>query len=198
MNKFEFLTQLRAKLWSIPQEDAQRSVEYYREMIEDRMEEGLTEEEAVAAVGDLEEIVKTILAETPQIPVPVKAPEKPGLRWWEITLLILGSPIWASLLIAAVSVVFSLWISLWAVVISLYATAVSLGAAAIGCIAGSFFMFQNGAGTVMVAWGAALVCAGLAILFVMLSNLAAKGMVKLTGLCVQGVKGIFQRKERTV
>ena len=48
MNKFDFLTHLRTKLWSIPKEDAERSVEFYSEMIDDRMEEGLSEEEAVA------------------------------------------------------------------------------------------------------------------------------------------------------
>ena len=65
MNKFEFITALRAKLWSIPEEDRQRSVDYYSEMIDDRMEDGLSEEAAVAAIGDLDEIVKNILAETP-------------------------------------------------------------------------------------------------------------------------------------
>jgi hypothetical protein len=46
-----------------------------------------------------------------------------------------------------------------------------------------------------VAWGAALVCAGLAILLLLLANLAAKGMVKLTKLVWNS---IFSRKERSV
>ena len=48
----------------------------------------------------------------------------------------------------------------------------------------------------IVAWGAALVCAGLAILLFLLGKLAAKGMVKLTKLTCKGVKNIFARKER--
>ena len=174
MDKFEFITELRAKLWALPEEDKQRSVDYYREMIDDRMEDGLSEEEAVAAVGNLNEIVENILAETP-----AAEPEKPAVKqkrkltWWEIVLLVLGSPV---------------------VVISLYATAVALGASSIGCFVGSFFMIGS-IGEGMVAWGAALLCAGLAILFVMLSNLAAKGMIALTKwIC----SGIFRRKERTV
>ena len=195
MNKFDFLTQLRAKLWSIPKEDTERSVEYYREMIDDRMEDGLSEEEAVAAIGDLDEIVKTILAETPPAEPQQQEPkQKRKLSWWEITLLVLGSPVWAAMLIAAAAVIFSVWISLWAVVISLYAVTVALGASAIGCIVGSVFMIGRTA-EIVVAWGAALVCAGLAILFCMLSNLAAKGMVALTKLTWNG---IFHRKERTV
>ena len=53
-----------------------------------------------------------------------------------------------------------------------------------------------GKGAVMV--GGALVCAGLAILIFLLSNLAAKGLVALTKLIWNGITGIFQRKERTV
>ena len=195
MDKFEFITELRAKLWALPEEDKQRSVDYYREMIDDRMEDGLSEEEAVAAVGNLNEIVENILAETP-----AAEPEKPAVKqkrkltWWEIVLLVLGSPVWGALLIAVVAVVFSVCASLWAVVISLYATAVALGASSIGCFVGSFFMIGS-IGEGMVAWGAALLCAGLAILFVMLSNLAAKGMIALTKwIC----SGIFRRKERAV
>lgn len=197
MNKFDFLTHLRAKLWSIPKEDAERSVEFYSEMIDDRMEEGLTEEEAVAAIGDLDEIVRGIVGDMPAaVPVEEEAPKpRKSRKTWEIVLLILGSPVWVSLLIAAATVIFSVWISLWSVVISLYATAVALGAAAVGCIFGSFFMITDGPGVILLALGAALVCAGLCILIFLLSNLAAKGMVALTKLTC---KAIFHRKEQTV
>ena len=184
MKKYDFLTQLRARLWELPEEDKQRSVDYYAEMIDDRMEDGLTEEEAVAAIGDLDEIVKNILTEAPK--------QKRRLHWWEILLLVLGFPVWGSLVISVVAVVFSVWVSLWSAVISLYATAFALCASAVGCMVGSFFMI-GGFGEVMVAWGAALVCAGLAILVFMLSNLCAKGMIALTKRIG---KGIFRRKER--
>ena len=193
MDKLTFLTQLRAKLGTIPEEDRQRSLDYYAEMIDDRMENGLSEAEAVAAIGDLEEIVRGILAETPCKMEETR--KKRNLRWWEITLLVLGSPVWASLLIAVAAVIFSVWISLWSVVISLYATVVALGGAAIGCIFGSFFMLDGG---MVVALGVALVCAGLTILIWMLSNLVAKGMVKLTKLLFVWIKGMFAGKEQAV
>lgn len=199
MNKQQFLTQLRARLWSIPQADANASIDYYAEMIDDRMEEGLSEEEAVAGIGSVEEVARTIIAETPVYPQPPQpaAPQKQrkGLRWWEIVLLVLGSPIWVSLLVAVVAVIFSVWISLWSGVISLYATAVALAASAIGCIIGSFFMIDTGAVLFLTAWGAALVCAGLSILLFILSNLAAKGMVALTKLTLKGFKAIFAGRE---
>lgn len=209
MKKQEFLEKLRTQLWALSEADQKNSLEYYAEMIDDRMEDGLGEEEAVAAIGDLEEIVKQIMTELPHPPAIIKnegkqaeqkkqdaAPKQNAAKAWLIILLILGSPVWGSLVISVAATIFSVYVSLWAVVISLYAVFIALAAAAVGCVVGSFFMIGRFA-EVMVAWGAALVCAGLAILLFMLSNLAAKGLIALTKLCWNGVKGIFRGKERT-
>lgn len=202
MKKNEFLDKLKANLWALPEADRQCSLDYYSEMIDDRMEDGLSEEEAVAAVGDLEEIVKQILNETPRPPQVVKPAgkqkgAKDNTKTWMIVLLVLGSPLWIPLVVSAVSIVFSVYVTLWSVVISLYAVFVALAASALGCVIGSFFMI-GGTAEVIVALGAAALCAGLAILLFLLGNLAAKGMVALTKLAWQGCKNLFQRKERTV
>ena len=197
MDKYDFLMALSEQLQSIPQSDAQGSLDYYAEMIDDRIEEGLSEEEAVAAIGSPEEIARSILSDT----LPAQPPEQPKkagqrLRWWEITLLVLGFPVWFSLLAAVAAVVFSVWISLWSVVVSLYAAALALGIAALGCILNSFFLIGNGIGEVLMAWGSAFVCASLAILIFLLSNLAAKGMIALTKLIGKGIRRSFGRKEQ--
>ena len=200
MKKQEFLDKLKAELWALSEEEKKSSLEYYSEMIDDRMEDGLSEEEAVAAIGNLDEIVKQILSETPRPPATVhkeQKQQKRGLETWMIVLLVLGSPLWIPLVASAAATVVSIYVSLWSVVIVLYVVAVAVGVAAVGCIVGSFFMIGRAA-TLVVTWGAALLCAGLAILLFLLGNLAAKGMVELTKLCWQGVKSIFNRKEQTV
>ena len=200
MKRIEFLNKLKASLWALPEADVQCSLDYYSEMIDDRMEDGLSEEEAVAAVGNLEEIVKQILNETPRPPATVhkeQKQQKRGMEPWMIVLLVLGSVVWIPLAASVLATAFSVYVSLWSVVIVLYAVTVAVAAAAIGCVIACFFMIGRVA-EVIVTLGAALLCAGLAILFVMLSNLAAKGMIALTKLCWQGVKGIFSRKERMV
>lgn len=198
MKKQEFLDKLKASLWAMPEADKQRSADYYAEMIDDRMDDGLSEEEAVAAIGDLDEIVKQILMETPRPPVVVESAKKQRrVEPWMILLLILGSPLWVPLVTGAVSAVASVYASLWIVVAVLYIVAVAVGAAAIGCIVGIFFMIGR-PGTALVTLGAALLCAGIAILLFLLGNLAAKGMVVLTKLCWQGVKSLFAGKERKV
>ena len=199
MKRVEFLEALKARLWALPEADIQCSLDYYSEMIDDRMEDGLTEEEAVSAIGNLEEIVQQIMGETPRPPVvvePVKKekPAKDNTKIWLIILLILGSPVLISLAASAAATVLSVYVSLWTVVIVLYAGFLALAVSSVGCIVGSFFMVGGIAGGI-VAWGAALVCAGLAILLLLLANLAAKGMVKLTKLVWNS---IFRRKERSV
>ena len=48
MRKEEFLSQLESGLYGLPQADIDERLSFYAEMIDDRMEEGLGEEEAVA------------------------------------------------------------------------------------------------------------------------------------------------------
>jgi len=204
MRKQEFLDKLRGSLWAMPEADKQGSVDYYAEMIDDRMEDGLTEEEAVAAIGDLDEIVKQILNETPRPPQVVESTQKQNkvknkVAPWMIVLLVLGAPLWIPLVAGVGSSVLGVYVSLWSVVIALYATAFALAVSAIGLLVAAFSLLwirRFGKGAVMV--GGALVCAGLAILIFLLSNLAAKGLVALTKLIWNGITGIFRRKERTV
>lgn len=70
MTKQEFISELKRRLSGLSKEDLDKAAEYYGEAIDDCMEEGLSEEEAVAAVGPLEEAVRTILEEIPQASSP--------------------------------------------------------------------------------------------------------------------------------
>lgn len=208
MKKQEFLDELKKALWALSEDEQKSSLEYYAEMIDDRMEDGLSEEEAVAAIGTLDEIVEQIMSESPHAPAvvnkeekqtvqPKQAKEKGRVQPWIIVLLILGAPLWISLVGGLGSGVLGIYVSLWAVVIALYATTFALAVCAIGLLIAAFSLLwirRFGKGAVLV--GGALVCAGFAILFFLLSNLAAKGLVALTKLIWNGVTGIFRRRER--
>ena len=54
MNKRDFIESLRAKLLGLPKQEVEERLAFYGEMIEDRKEEGLTEEQAVAAIGSVD------------------------------------------------------------------------------------------------------------------------------------------------
>ena len=65
MNKQEFLTDLRNALSGLPRREIEERVTFYSEMIDDRMEEGMSEEEAVAGTGTVEEVRTQIVADIP-------------------------------------------------------------------------------------------------------------------------------------
>lgn len=196
MNKREFLAQLQKLLCGLPQDDIQKSLDFYSEMIDDHIEDGLSEQGAIAAIGTPQEISKQILIEIP-ITKLVKQRIKPKHRMstLEILLLILGSPIWLSLLIASVAVVFSVYIVLWSVIISLYAVSVSV---AVCGIAGIFVfpIFALIGNTVQGVFiiGCGLICTGLSIFMFMASNLVVKGILWASKKIWLGIKSCFIRK----
>lgn len=196
MNKQEFLAVIRKGLSGLPLEDIERSVDFYNEMIDDRMEDGLTEEEATAAIGSASDIVSQILSETPLTKF-VKAKVKPNrmLRGWEIGLLILGSPVWLPLLLAAAIIVLAVYIVIWSVIITLYAVDLSFAACGAAGIAGAFAYIaaDNIAGAVLLV-GTGLVCAGLAVLVFFGSNQVAKCVLRLSKKILIGSKSLFIRK----
>lgn len=197
MRKEKFLTRLRIGLRGLPQDDMDERVLFYSEMIDDRMEEGLTEEEAVSAVGAVDEIVAQIVSEIPLVKIAKERMKaKRRIKVWEIVLLILGSPIWLSLGIAAFAVILSLYISLWSVIVSLWAVFASLIVCALGgLIAGIGFVFAgNGfAGGAMIGIG--VLCAGFAIFAFFGCRAATKGTALLTKNLVLWIKNCFMSRE---
>ena len=197
MNKTDFLLALEEQLSALPWEEVSDRWDYYSEMIDDRMEEGLSEEEAVAELGTVNEIAAQILADIPlSALVKKKLKSQRRIKAWEIVLLVLGSPIWLSLLIAAFAVVLSLYISLWAIIISLWAVFVSLIVCALAGIAVGILWAVIGkifAGVAMI--GAGILCTGLSIFLFFGCKAATKGAALLAKKMVLGIKRCFLRKE---
>ena len=197
MNKQEFLAKLQTNLSGLPEKEVQDSLGFYSEMIDDRMEEGLSEEDAVKAIGPIENIVAQIITDT-SLTTLVKEKIKPKKRMkaWEIVLLVLGSPIWLSLLISAVAVILSVYISLWAVVISLWAVLASLIARAFaGTVAGIGFICTGKLASGIFMIGCALVCAGVGIFFFCGCHWTTKGTLWLAKAFFKWIKRLFIWKE---
>lgn len=164
MNKQEFLDALRSSLEGLPRKDVEASLEFYGEAIDDRMESGLTELEAVAEIGSVEEVAAQILSEMP-LPKLIRARAKGSSSGWQIALIVLGSPVWLPLLLAAAILLLAVYIVVWSVVIVFYALDFTLAAGVIGCLAGTVQPLMQGnfpgAG---LALGMGVICAGLAML----------------------------------
>ena len=197
MSKQEFLVQLRKGLSGLPQEDIEERLTFYSDMIDDRMEESITEEDAVSRIGSVDTIISQIKADIPLTKlVREKITPKKHLKAWEIVLLVLGSPIWLSLLIAAFAVILSLYITLWAVIISLWAVFGSfIGCAFGGVVAGVVFACSGNVLSGMAMLAAGIVCAGLSIFVFYGCKAATKGTLILTKKMAIWVKNCFIKTE---
>ena len=58
MKKLEFIKELRSRLKGYPKDVVDNAVNYYSECIDDAVEDGRNEEEAVRALGSMDEIVR--------------------------------------------------------------------------------------------------------------------------------------------
>ena len=197
MTKTEFILTLDQLISGLPADEVEDRLDFYSEMIDDLMEEGLTEAEAVAKLGNVHDVAEQIIRDTPFSKiVKAKMKQKRKVGAGEILLLILGFPLWFPLLIAAFAVILSLYLSLWTVVISLWAVEISLGASVLGCIAGGAILAGTGkylSGFALV--GAALVVAGLAIFFFFACKYATIGTALLGKKIALGIKKSFVKKE---
>ena len=63
MKKQEFLDRIAERLSDLPRKEVLDRLAFYSEMIDDRMEEGLPQEEAVAAIGSVDSVVAQIVAD---------------------------------------------------------------------------------------------------------------------------------------
>ena len=135
---------------------------FYSEMLDDQMEEGLSEEAAVAAVGPVDEIVRQIIADTPLAKL-AKERMRPRrqLKAWEI--VVLGSPLWLSLGLAAIAVIFAFYVVLWSVSVSLWAVFASLAVCAVGGLPAFAVLIARSGAAALAILAAGMVCAGLAI-----------------------------------
>ncbi len=196
MNKLKFILELQRKLSFLSADDIEKSVEYYSEIIDDYIEDGLSEDEAVAALGDIDTIVSNILAETPISHI-IKRRIKPQrkLGTLEIILLILGSPIWISLGLAFLAVAISIYVSLWSVIISLWAVDLSLAACLLGGIASCAILLTLGhTASALYILGAALLCGGVAIFMFFVCKAVTKGILLLTKKITLSFKNLFIKR----
>lgn len=195
MSKQEFLEQLRKGFSGLPQDDIEERLTFYSEIIEDRMEEGLSEEEAVLAVGTIDEIVEQVIVDIPLSKIAIeRIKPKRRLSAGEIILLALGSPIWVSLGIAVIAVILSLYISLWSVIVSLWSVFVSLAICSVASVLSIFGIGGNGAGGIAML-AAGIVCAGLSIFMFYGCKVATKGTLILTKKIAKWIKNCFIKKE---
>ncbi len=199
MNKHEFLSALADSLSGAPEKELNEALAYYGEMIDDRIEDGMSEADAVQAIGTPDAAADQIIANIPTRKlVRERIKPKRRLRTWEIVLLAVGSPVWVSLAIAAIAVFFSLYVVLWV----LDAVAWVVGAAFAICAPAGLLctvtaLFGGHVGTALFMIGAAIALAGLSIFAYFGALAATRGTMQLSKAIWLRMKRALVRKEKT-
>ena len=120
MTRQEFLSELERALGKLPHAEVEQALAFYDEAVSDRMEDGLSEVEAVADLGLIDEIAAQITAETPPIPRAI-ARANTGSRTLNIVLLAVFSPIWVPVALALAAAALAVYVAIWAVIAALWA-----------------------------------------------------------------------------
>ena len=165
-------------------------------MINDRLDEGKSEEQPVSEIGTVDEVIKQIAKDTPLVSlVAHKMKPKRRLRGWEIVLIILGFPLWFPLLLVALILSLVFYLLIWIFVIVSYVVEGSLVIAAVGSLV-IFLAYLAGGEFNLVSLGFSFMCAGGASLFVFACIGITKATLKFTKFLSRKIKQSFIRKDQ--
>lgn len=196
MNREIFLHQLRIRLSQLPEPEIEKRLEYYSELIEDMVEDGMSEEAAVASFGDINQVAQSIM-ETTALSTLVKTTVKPKNGWSTaaVVFAVIGSPIWVPLLFAFVAVIASVYLVIWTLIICMFTLVFCLGVAGVFLLFKSFWLFGAGFSTVIYTIGCGLGLAGLCLLAFLGAKVVTLGLIQLTRWIFVQIKSLFIKKE---
>ena len=199
MSKADFLRLLERALMQLSEEERQKNLEYYSELLDDMMEEGMTEAEATAKLGSPNKIAQSILQEMPLGKL-VSTRMKPKSGWTPlaIVLAVVGSPVWVPLLLATVAIVLAVFVSIWALGFAAVAVVIAL---AVAVVAAPIFAVRAAVMTLplgLMLLGAGLVLLGLCVLGGLMAVELCKLLWQLTVWLAHKIKGLFIRKEENI
>lgn len=127
MTRDEFLGRLGELLACLPAEQVEETKAFYAEAIADRMEDGMSEEEAVAAMGTPREVAEATLDDLPAVPRAIaKTRRRSTALLWVLTIV--GSPVWVPLLLAFAAVAVTVYVCIWVLALCVWVIAATLGA----------------------------------------------------------------------
>lgn len=185
MNKNEFLKQLKKNLRLLPAQERQKVLDYYSEMIEDEIEEGRSEVDAVSRRGNAAEIAKQTvreyfsarddgISENEQIKSTSNGLAK------RLTITILSFPLWLPLYAAG-----------WSILTSLFAAAFSCALAGVACLIPSIILIVTDGAAGVFQCGMCMAALGCGIVLGYGSWELTKLWLKMSGWLCRGIRYSF-------
>ena len=189
MTKNAYLSELADRLRQLPQSEIDKSIAYYSEIIDDRMEEGCSEEEAVNGLEAPVTAAERILQDAPLgMLVRERIRPKQAVSGWIIALLVIGFPVWFPLLLAAAGIVFAMYVVVWSLVFAFFASTFAVGTASLAVLITAFVRAGEGVGLIFALLGVGLLGIGCFILMGLATWMAASGVVRLTAALIRSLK----------
>ena len=192
MNKLEFLSELENNLKKLEKDECRKFITYYEEMIEDYKENGVVEVEAIKKIGSPKSIANDILSE--QDSVMIRIPST-GSRKINAILLIVGFPLWGSLLLAAALCVLSAYIVIWCIPFTTGVSAIGFFITMLVSILGSpFVMVKDSLAVGLIQFGLGFASIGISVLLAIVTVYLVKKFVPLSKSFTLKLVRSFQRK----
>jgi uncharacterized membrane protein len=196
MDKTAFLVRLRVALDRLPAYEIESLLTFYAEMIDDRVEDGMTAAQAIESLGAVAQIAEQLIAQTPVVPKAI-ARVKTKSRALNIVLLIIGAPLWIPLAITFAAVAFTIWLVIWVLLVSLWVVIAALLLSGIAGIAMGFYFLATAYPLIaLFIVGAGLACAGIGLFSSFGVVAASKGLYRLTRLFASKIRSLFVREAR--
>lgn len=205
MTRNEFISSLSARLNSIPEAEKNKALDWYSELICDRMEE-MPEADAVSGIGSVDEIADEILSQYRQNTTAVhssdgtepqsrRSPDKGVNTALVIFAAVVLSPIWLPLLITGLSLALVAVLLVWCAVVTVGVMLVSAAAVgAVGLVYGFWALFVINPAYGLLVLGTALVAAGLTLALIPLIVVTVKGAAEFTVWSVGKICCLVHRK----
>ncbi len=192
MNKLQFLDELEKQLSKLPDTERKKSLGYYAEMIDDRIEDGMSEEEAVLALGNIDEIVKIILLDTsfPSL-IKAKIKHKPDSQIYHNLFIILGFPLWFPILVSLLLLTFSVYILIGVCIITLWSAVISLILGGLFAAVVSCYQFPSNLASGLFLFGGSIFCIGLGVSAFFGTKFLSKKLVQSTGSFTYFIKSLL-------
>ena len=190
MSKVEFINDLRRLLATIDIAERNKFIAYYEEMIEDYKECGDTEEEVIRKIGSPKNIADNILKEQGTIDIKIPRFKSSPLN---IILLILGFPLWGSLLLAFVLVIFAFYLTIGCIPFTTAVTSVAFFGAGLLSIIVSPIMISEILPAGIAQLGAGISLIGFSIILGVLTIFLSKKLFLITKIITNELINVFKR-----
>lgn len=191
MNKAEFLKSLDSDLMKMNAAEKKKYIIYYDEIISDYVENGMTEVEAVNKIGSPAKIAKELIEDHDSVKLNLPTT---GSRLLNITLTIIGFPLWGSVLLGIALFVLSIYITIWCVPLVTSAGCAGLFTSAIIGILGSPFVMAKSFSVGLMQLGLGIASIGISALLGIASIYLVKKFAKISKNFTAKIVSLFQKK----